>query len=150
MHSDYEVIARTAKASVAFGRGRRNVWEKKGIRLDTKLKVYKAVVLPILLYACETLTVYQRRAKTLNHFHLLPEKKLSWQDNIPDTEVLKKAGMQSLNTYLKLAQLRWTGHVTSMPDEPQPKKVVSMENFRRESAPKVAKRNASKTPLKPR
>ena len=30
--------------------------------------------------------------------------------------------MQSLNTLLKLAQLRWTGHVTRMPDERLPKK----------------------------
>ena len=54
VHIDDEVTSRTAKASVAFGRLRTNVWERKGIRLDTKLQVYKAVVLPTLLYACET------------------------------------------------------------------------------------------------
>ena len=42
---------------------------------------------------------------------------------IPDTEVLKRAGMQSVYTLLKLAQLRWTGHVTRMPDERLPKKI---------------------------
>ena len=46
--------ARTAKASVAFGRLRTNVWERNGIRLDTKLKVYNAVILTTLLYAYET------------------------------------------------------------------------------------------------
>ena len=78
VHIDGEVITRTAKVSVAFGRLRTNVLERNGIRLDTKLKVYKIVVLPTLLSACET-----------------------W----------------------KLAQLRWTGHVTRMPDERQPNKV---------------------------
>ena len=53
---DDEVTARPAKASVAFGRLRTNVWERNGIRHDTKLKVYKAVVLPTILYACETWT----------------------------------------------------------------------------------------------
>ena len=152
VHIDDEVTARTAKASVAFGRRRTNVWERNGIRLDTKLKVYKAVVLPTLLYACETWTVYQRHAKKLNHFHLSCLRKLlkiSWQDKIPDTEVLKKAKMRSVHTLLKLAQLRWTGHVTRMPDERLPKK-FSMENCKKESAHKVAKRNATKTPLKPR
>ena len=48
--------------------------------------------------------------------------KIKWQDKIPDTEVLKKAGMQSMHTVLKLAQLRWTGHVIRMPDERLPKK----------------------------
>ena len=127
VHIDDEVTARTAKASVAFGRLRTNVWERNGIRLDTKLKVYNAIVLPTLLYACETWTVYQRHAKKLNHFHLSCLRKLlkiRWEDKIPDTEVLKKANMQSIHTLLKLAQLRWTGHVTRMPDERLPKKVL--------------------------
>ena len=92
VHIDDEITARIAKASVAFGRLRANVWERNGIKLDTKLKVYKAVVLPSLLYACETWTVYQRHAKRLNHFHLSCLRKLlkiKWQDKIPDTEVLR-------------------------------------------------------------
>ena len=152
VHIDDEITARIAKASVAFGRLRANVWERNGIKLDTKLKVYKAVVLPTLLYACETWTVYQRHAKRLNHFHLSCLRKLlkiKWQDKIPDTEVLTKAGMQSMHTVLKLAQLRWTGHVIRMPDARLPKKrKFSMENYRRESA-LVARRNATKTPSKP-
>ena len=54
VHIDDEVSARIAKASVAFGRLSGSVWDRSGIRLDTKLKLYKAVMLPTLLYACET------------------------------------------------------------------------------------------------
>ena len=82
---------------------------RNGIKLGTGLKMYKAVVLPTLLYACETWTVYQRHAKRLSHFHLSCLRKLlkiKWQDKILDTEVLKKAGMQSMYTVYKLAQLR--------------------------------------------
>ena len=126
VYIDEEVTARIAKASVVFGRHRANVWERNGIKLATKLEAYNAVVLPTLLYACETCAVYQRHAQILNHFHLSCLRRLlniKWQDNIPDTEVLKKAGMQSMHTVLKLAQLRWTGHVIRMPDERLPKKV---------------------------
>ena len=109
VHIDDKVTVITAKASVAFGRLRTNVWERKGITLNTELKVYKAVELPTLLYACKTWTVYQGHAKKLNHFHLSclrKHLKIRWQDKIPDTEVLKNAKMQSVHTLLKLAQLR--------------------------------------------
>ena len=43
VHIDDEVTARIAKASAAFGRLRANVWERNGIKLDTKLKIYKKV-----------------------------------------------------------------------------------------------------------
>ena len=127
MHIDDAVNARIAKASAAFGRLRGSVWDRSGIRLDTKLKVNKAVVLPTLLYACETWTVYQRHAIRLIHFQtncLRKRLKIKWQDRIPDTKVLKRAGMQSVYTLLKLAQLRWTGHVTRMPEERSPKQIL--------------------------
>ena len=77
--------------------------------------------------ACETWTVYQHYAKRLNHFNNSCHRKLvkiKWQDRIPDTEVLKRAGMQSVHTLLKSTQLRWTGHFTRMPDERLPKKIL--------------------------
>ena len=64
MHIDDEVNARIAKASAAFGRLRGSVWDQSGIRLDTKLKVYKAVVLPTLLYTCEMYSLPTARQKT--------------------------------------------------------------------------------------
>ena len=54
VHNDNEVNARIAKASAAFGRLRGSIWDRSAIRLDTKLKVYRSVVLLTLLYACET------------------------------------------------------------------------------------------------
>ena len=89
VHIDDEVNARIAKASAAFGRLRGSIWERSGIRLDTKLKVYRSVVLPTLLYACETWTVYQRHAK-IHTSCLRKLLKIKWQDRIPDTEVLKR------------------------------------------------------------
>ena len=127
VHIDDEVNARIVKASAAFGWLRGNIWDRSGIRFDTKLKVYRSVVVPTLLYACETWTVYQRHAKRLKNFHtscLRKLLKIKWQDRIPDTEVLKRARMQSVHTLLKLAQLRWTCHVTRMPDERLPKKIL--------------------------
>ena len=50
VHVNDDVTATIAKASVAFGRLCPNIWERNEIKLDTRLKVYKALVLPTLLY----------------------------------------------------------------------------------------------------
>ena len=150
-HIDDEVNVRIAKASAAFGQLHGSVWDWSGIRLDTKLKVYRAVVLPTLLYACKTWTVYQRHVKRLNHFHascLRKLLKIKWQDRIPNTEVLKKAGMQSVHTLLKLAHLRWIGHVTRMPVERLPKKILYGE-LEMGKSPMEVRRSDTKTPSKP-
>ena len=105
---DDEVNVRIARASATFGRLHANVWNRRGISLQTKLKVYRAIVLPTLLYACETWTVYQRHAKKLNHFHTTCLRKLlniKWQDRIPDTEVLAQADLPSIYTILMQSQL---------------------------------------------
>ena len=59
---DDEADARLAKANSAFGRLSTNVWNRWGITLETKIKVYRAAVLTTLLYGSETWTVYQRHA----------------------------------------------------------------------------------------
>ena len=127
VHIDNEVDSRIAKASSAFGRLRSTVWERRGISLSTKLSVYRAIVLTTLLYSCETWTVYQRHAKKLNRFHLNCLRKLlrvKWQHKVPDTDILEQSGMPSVFTMLRQSQLRWAGHITRMPDERLPKRVL--------------------------
>ena len=117
------IHVRIAKAGAEFGRLRGSIWNQSGIRFDTKLAVYRSAVLLTLLYACETWTV----AKRLNHFHtscLRKRLKIKWQNRIPDIEILTRAGMLCVHTLLKLAHLRWTGHVTRMPDERLPKIIL--------------------------
>ena len=65
-----EVNSRLAKASAAFGRLKRNVWNRRSISEVTKVKVYRAVVLTTLLYGCENvdnLPMAYKEAKPLSH-----------------------------------------------------------------------------------
>ena len=106
---DVEVNNLLSKANSAFGRLRKKVWDTRGIRQETKLKVCMAVVLTVLLYACESWTVYSCHARKLNHFHtrcLRIILSIKWQDMVPDTEVLTRAGIPSIHTLLQKAQVR--------------------------------------------
>nr|VZI38644.1 unnamed protein product [Spirometra erinaceieuropaei] len=123
---DDEVASRISKASQAFGRLRSTVWNRHGLQLSTKLKMYKAVILPTLLYGAETWTVYTRQVRRLNHFHLSCLRRilrLNWQDRIPDTEVLERTGILSIYAILRQMQLRWSGHLVRMDDERLPKRL---------------------------
>ena len=123
---DDEVDARIDKATTAFGRRRTNVRERQGLDLQTKPKVYKAVVMTTLLHACETWTVYCSYARKLNILHVNWLRRLlriTWQDMIPDTKVFKRAWLQSIHALLTKTQLRWTGHFVGMSDERLPKRL---------------------------
>ena len=100
---DDEVVLRIAKASATFGNLREKVWEREGLSIQTKLKVYKAVILPSLLYSCKTWIVYNRHLKSLNSFHLKSLRKIlkiRWQDKVPDTDVLHRADTTSIHTLI--------------------------------------------------
>nr|VZI46425.1 unnamed protein product [Spirometra erinaceieuropaei] len=88
--------------------------------------MYKAVILPTLLYGAETLTVYTKQAHRLNHFHLSCLRRilgLDWQDRIPDTDVLERTGIVSIYTMLRQMQLHRSGHLVRMDDERLPKRL---------------------------
>ncbi|BHF66557.1 hypothetical protein SprV_0200957800 [Sparganum proliferum] len=117
---DGEVPRRISKVSQAFGRLQSTVWNRHGLQLSTKLKMHKAVILPTLLYGTETWTEYTKQARRLNHFHLSCLRRilrLSWQDRIPDTDVLERTGILSLYTMLRQMRLRWSDHLVQMNDE---------------------------------
>ncbi|BHF59869.1 hypothetical protein SprV_0100283000 [Sparganum proliferum] len=114
-----------SKASQTFGCLQNTVWNRHGFQLSTKLKMHKAVILPTLLYGAETWTVYKKQAGRLNQFHLSCLRcilKLTWQDRIPDTDVLERTGILSIYAMLRQLQLRWSGHLVRMDDEWLPKR----------------------------
>nr|VZH96317.1 unnamed protein product [Spirometra erinaceieuropaei] len=82
--------------------------------------MYKAVILPTLLHGAETCTVYTKKTRRLNHFHLSCLRRilrLSWLDRIPDTDLLVRTGIFNTYTMLRQMQLRWICHLVRTDDE---------------------------------
>ena len=123
---DDEINLRVARASASFGRLRDRVWKRRGLSFETKLHVYRAVVLPSLLYGSESWTVYSRHLQKLQSFHMRCLRQIlqvKWQDHVPDTEVLQRSKSMSIGSMLMESQLRWSGHIARMPDYRLPKRV---------------------------
>ena len=49
-----DLDTRLSKASSSFGIRSKRVWQSHVLRLSTKIQVYRAVVIPTLLYVAET------------------------------------------------------------------------------------------------
>lgn len=124
---DDEVMQRIRKASVAFGRLTKRLWKDRGIRLSTKIAVYKAVVLSTLLYCCETWTTYRRHIQLLEQFQqrcLRNICSIRWQDRVSNLQVLRKCGLTSIECLIIKCQLRWAGHIVRMKDDRIPKMLL--------------------------
>ena len=120
---DKEITSRICKASQALGRLRVRVLNEHNIRLPTKLKVYKSVVLTSLLYGCESWTLYRRHLKQLENFHMRSLRSIlniRWQDKVTNIEVLDRAESISIEAMILKTQLRWVGHVIRMDDQRLP------------------------------
>ena len=106
---------RISKASAAMARLIKRMWENTMLTIKTKTQVYQACVLSTLLYGSKSWTLYTRQDSRLNTSHLSCLRRIlgiSWQDHIPNTEVLAKAGPLSMYALLTKRCLRWLGHVT--------------------------------------
>nr|VZI46805.1 unnamed protein product [Spirometra erinaceieuropaei] len=67
---DDEVARQISKVSQAFVCLQNTVWNRHGLQLSTKLEMYEDVILPTLLYAAETWTMYTKQAGRFTHFHI--------------------------------------------------------------------------------
>ena len=97
---DKEITSRSQKASQALGRLRVKVLQQKGITLSTKLKIYRAVVLPSILYGCETWTLYRRHIKQLEQFHNMSLRMIMgirWQDRVTNKKCWTELDQQALS-----------------------------------------------------
>ena len=117
---DDVIINRIAKATTAFGKLRHRLWNERGIKLDTKIQVYKAVVLPTLLYGSEFWTPYRTHTNQLDTFHkgcLRTICGYTPEDKISNVDLFTKCIIGSTETFLMQSQLRWAGHVIRMSDD---------------------------------
>ena len=93
------------------------VWQKINLTMNNRLKVYQTCVTSILLYGSETWTPYTKQEAKLDSFHLRCLKRIlgiTWQERIPNTNVLEKAKRLSIHALLSQRCLRWLGYICRM------------------------------------
>ncbi|KAI8495055.1 hypothetical protein Bbelb_270410 [Branchiostoma belcheri] len=122
-----DVQRRIGLASASFGRLSSRVFLNKDLATQTKVAVYKAVCLSILLYASETWTLYRRHIRSLERFHIRCLQRilgLKWWHKVPHVEIRRRANVDPMETILLQRQLRWTGHLIRLPSNRLPRQVL--------------------------
>ncbi len=124
---DDEIQNRLRQASCAFGRLSRRVFLNRDLTTSTKVAVYSAVCISVLLYGCEAWTVYRAQVRSLEAFHIRCLQRilgLSWADRVPHVQILQSVGCVSIEALIVKRQLRWVGHVCRMPESRLPRKLL--------------------------
>ena len=121
---DADIDNRLSNASRAFGRLQTTVWKSRQLKQQTKLSLYRAVVLTTLLYGSESWVTRRHHIKQLERFHqrcLRNILRIKWWDFIPNSEVLGKANLTCIEAMITKKRLRWAGHVSRMENHRLPK-----------------------------
>ena len=143
-----------SKTSQSLGHLQSRVMDNRNIKLSTKLKVYKTVVLTSLLYGCETWTLYRKQIKQLEGFHMRSLRRIMdirWQDKVTNLQALDRANAVSIEALLFKAQLRWTGHVIRMDASRMLRQILYgelMRGTRKKGRPKKRYKDCIKETLK--
>ena len=88
---------RIYKASNDMHRLTGRVWTNDMLSKNTKMRIYQACVLSTLLYGSESWALYMRQEHRRNAFHLRNLRKIlgiTWQDSIPNRDVLTRSNFQ--------------------------------------------------------
>ena len=135
-----EAGVRVGKAGAVFSRMKK-VWNSGGISLKTKLRLFNATVMTVLLYGSETwkgLKEIENKLRVFESNCLRKIMNIKWYEHVTEEEVRRRSGQQSVIQKWKTQRWRYYGHVLRMSEERLPKQVLSWtpEGRRRRGRPK--------------
>uniref|UniRef100_A0A0L8H499 Uncharacterized protein n=1 Tax=Octopus bimaculoides TaxID=37653 RepID=A0A0L8H499_OCTBM len=94
------------------------LFSNKNLTNPTKLAVYQASVLFVLLYGAEICMVHYKHSKILESFHIKCLQYIldvSWEGRLPHRTILERCNSFSIKSLIVKCQLHWTDHLIRMP-----------------------------------
>ena len=110
-HAD--ISARINLARAVFSQLYKALWRRRDVRLQTKSRIYHAVVRSVLLYGCEAwqLRVEDlRRLQVFEHSCLRRILGVRLTDRLRNEELRRRCGLSTLSATVQERRLRWFGH----------------------------------------
>jgi len=85
--------------------------------INTKVHLYQALVMSVLLYGAETWTLLATDMKTLESFHMRCQwliQDIRWWAHVSNAEVLQRSGLSAIGDILRHRSLSLFSHVTRL------------------------------------
>ena len=95
------------------------MWHFRYLCGRTKVRVFRSLVLPVLLYGCETWTLTKDLRWRLNSFGTRSFRRIlgnRWSDFVSNEQLLRETQMRFVTCIIREHQLRLYGHVARFPD----------------------------------
>ncbi|RXN27750.1 hypothetical protein ROHU_019759 [Labeo rohita] len=123
-----DIHSRIGQATAAFASLRRCVWRKSNVTLSTKIRLYRSMMLSILLYGSEAWVILKHDLNKLEVFQMRCLRQIlqvSLCDRISNDEIRHRCHDQpSIDKQIQRRQLRWFGHVCRMSDHRLPHRLL--------------------------
>ena len=111
--STTEVIARIALAASIMSR-LINIWRQQRVSLTTKLRLYNAFVVSVLVYGAETWSLLKSDERKLEAFHITCQRRILGvcsYNFVANTVITKRTGQESPLSSLRRRHLAISQHV---------------------------------------
>ena len=112
-----EVLIRISKAVKVYKALYHPLWKRKQVSLETKMAIYRAAVLPVLLYGSETWVMTAVESQRLEVFQMKCLRGIlgiTKFDHKRNEDILAETKQCLVGELVTRARLRWLGHVARM------------------------------------
>ena len=104
-----------------------SIWRCRYLCRQTKIRIIKSVVIPVLLYGCETWTLNTDLKMQINVFdnkYLRSIIGYRWNYFVSNQRLLRETESRSIITIVRLRQLRPYGHMACYPEADSAPRVI--------------------------
>jgi hypothetical protein len=115
---EVDIQQRIGKAAGVMRSLTRPLWRHHQVSIQTKMRVYNAAVLSVLMYGSETWALTEKQTRKLDAFDLKLQRQIigiRWFDFITNHEVRRRTGQPPLSVRLSHRRLSWLGHLFRRP-----------------------------------
>ena len=126
--SDEEVTRRLGLAWGVMDSLNRSIWRCRYLCRRTKLRVFRTLVIPVLLYGCETWTLNSALKRRINSFGTRCLRRImgyTWRDRVSNQRLFRETDSRPITSQIEERQLRLYGHVARLPEDDPAHGVVS-------------------------